>query len=164
MPQDYSLKRLVSEKIDSDSLQKDRNDSVDDQLDDMLESFVKESKVRNMESIRRPHKRISEAETTFQTKPTGKQRKLEDIDVENFARRALELAESPQDSIEFKDTILRRARNRIMMSYDATVLSAFDKELQERHGVEIGKSDASKEEEFQAPRAAQAGPISGGAA
>ena len=46
-------------------------------------------------------------------------------------------------------------------NYSQDVVDSFKECLQEVHGIEIGKSDKEREDEFEAPKAGAAGPMGG---
>lgn len=87
---------------------------------------------------------------------------LEDLDMGSFVSEVMRLVDNYDSLLEVKNTILRRAANYLTKNYEAEAAEAFKEELLESHGIEIGKSKADvADEEFQAPKAAAAGPMGG---
>jgi len=87
----------------------------------------------------------------------------EDIDVETFADEVVRLIENYDSLLEMRNTILRRAVNYLLKSYQPDVGDSFKEVLEDSHGIEIGKSKFEMEDEFMAPRADRAGNSPGGA-
>lgn len=87
----------------------------------------------------------------------------EDIDVETFADEVVRLIENYDSLLEMRNTILRRAVNYLLKSYEPDVGDSFKEVLEDSHGIEIGKSKFEMEDEFMAPRADRAGNSPGGA-
>ena len=90
--------------------------------------------------------------------------KLEDISMGSFVSDVMRLVENYESLLEVKNTILRRAANYLSENYEGDAVQAFKEELLESYGVEIGMSESDKEDQIQAPKAAAAGPMGGGAA
>lgn len=83
---------------------------------------------------------------------------LDDVNVESFADSVVRLVENYDSLLEVRNTILRRAVNFLTKTYDIDVVDSFKEVVQERHGIEIGKSKSEMEEDdFQPPAAARAG-------
>lgn len=83
---------------------------------------------------------------------------LDDVNVESFADSVVRLVDNYDSLLEVRNTILRRAINFLAKTYDIDVVDSFKEVVQERHGIEIGKSKSEMEEEdFQPPAAARAG-------
>jgi hypothetical protein len=85
------------------------------------------------------------------------------LDMNTFAGSVVRLIENYDSLLEVRNTILRRARNFLVKNYEETAAQKFDEVLQEEHGLEIGKSKQDQKDEFEAPRAGQAGPFGAGA-
>jgi hypothetical protein len=90
----------------------------------------------------------------------------DDIDVGSFVTDVMRLVDNYDNLLEIRNTILRRASNYLAKNYDKSAVETFKEELLESYGVEIGVSQSEKEDEteFQAPKAAAAGPAGGGGA
>ena len=89
--------------------------------------------------------------------------KLENIDIGSFVSDVVRLVENYDSLLEVKNTIFRRAYNKLAKSYDQETVDAFNDELLESYGVEIGKTDSEVEDDFEAPKAGFAGPMGGSA-
>lgn len=88
--------------------------------------------------------------------------KLEDIDIKSFVTDVVRLVDNYENLLEIRNTILRRASNFLAKSYEKDVPEAFKEELLESFGIEIGQSEAEKQDKFMAPKAGAAGPMGGG--
>lgn len=161
------LRSLIAEEIQSivevekKGVKKEREDSLDSQIDKYFIDYESESKSSKLESkdFRRTMKRfLSEA------KNDEKKLTSEDINVENFVNNVMRLIENYDVLLEVRNTILRRAVNFLMDGYEPDVVSNFKESLLDIHGIEIGKSQFEAEDEkYQAPPADRAGPSPGGA-
>lgn len=83
---------------------------------------------------------------------------LDDIDLEAFVNGVVRLIENYDNLLEFRSTLLRRARNFIAKSYGSEVVDEFERIAREDHGVAAGKTEREvSDERFTAPRADRAG-------
>lgn len=174
------LARLLREG-DDEPKKESGEDSVDSQIDKYLsqyESQAKEESKTKFESVSFSRmtydwRRLTEAEDdekkddkkdddTESEEP--KKPKLEDINMGAFVSDVMRLVDNYDSLLELKNTILRRAANYLTENYEGDVLQSFKEELLESYVVEIGQSESEKEDQVQAPKAAAAGPMGGGAA
>jgi hypothetical protein len=167
------LRKLIAEEVRKNILEvgeKDKpeegEDSLDAQVDRYLIDYEKESRASKNEGrdFRMMVRRfLSEAE---EEKDEEAQEKLkaEDIDVETFINSVIRLIDNYDALLEVRNTILRRAVNFLIKSYEPTVAQTFKDSLLDSYGFEIGKSKAEVEdEEFEKPAADRAGSSPGGA-
>lgn len=171
------LARLLREANEEESSQEKNfekepgEDSIDDQIDKFLSEYESEAKNSKNEAkdFRALTRRfLSEAEEDKKESEKNKEKKpskpaSEDIDMGSYVSSVMRLVENYDSLLEVKNTILRRAANYIAKNYEKDAVDAFKEELLEGHGIEIGKSKFEQEDEFQAPKAASAGPAGGGA-
>lgn len=90
---------------------------------------------------------------------------LEDLDIKSYTSGVIRLIDNYDTLLEVHNTLLRRATNFLVKSYDAATVEAFKAELLESYGLEIGVSDEERKDdlEFQPPKAGAAGPMGGSA-
>ena len=167
------LARLLRE-ADEEPKKEEGEDSVDAQIDKYLsqyESQAKEDASAKMESVTfsrltRDWKRLVEAEDEEKEEETKvpEKGKLEELDMKSFVSDVMRLVDNADSLLELRNTILRRAANYLSENYEGDVLQTFNDELLESHGIEIGQSEAEKQDEIQPPKAGAAGPMGGGAA
>jgi hypothetical protein len=158
-------------------------DSLDSQVDKYLVDYEKEAKNSKNEGLnfRNLSRRfLTEADEDEEDEKEGEEepeeeeeagddeeKKLteEDIDVSSFATSVMRLIDNYDSLLEVRNTILRRASNFLAKNYNKEAVDLFNEELLETHGVEIGKTDAEKQDdEFELPAADRAGasPSGGG--
>lgn len=145
-------------------------DSLDAQVDKYLTDYEHEAKSAQQEGLdlRSITRRLLEAEDESEpgaiTAAGGAapQPGAGEIDVESFSNSVVRLIENPENLLEFRDTILKRAANFLAKAYSTEIVDEFKRVMREEHDMEIGKSNFDIEDEYEAPRAGQAGP--GGAA
>lgn len=90
---------------------------------------------------------------------------LEDLDVESFANDVARLIESADSLLEFRSTIVRRAKNFLMKTYDDDVTTRFEDTLRDEHGIVAGETEQeTQDSQFAAPVADRAGDGGSGAA
>lgn len=83
---------------------------------------------------------------------------IDDIDIPSFTNGVVRLIDNYDSLLEVRNTILRRARNFLMKSYEPSVADSFDENLEDAHGLQAGKSKyEDDDEDFQAPAADRAG-------
>lgn len=170
------LRKLIVEEVRKNILEvgeKDKpeegEDSLDTQVDKYLADYEKESRASKNEGrdFRMMVRRfLLEAEEDEEKKDEETQEKLkaEDIDVETFVNSVIRLIDNYDALLEVRNTILRRAVNFLIKSYEPDVAQAFKDSLLDSYGFEIGKSKAEVEdEEFEKPVADRAGSSPGGA-
>ena len=144
-------------------------DSLDAQVDKFLAEYeeqAKQAKTEGMDFRMMTRRFLREAgEDEEEEKPADDEADkptAEDMDMGSFASDVMRLVENIDSLLEVKNTVLRRAANYLAKNYDQAAVDAFKEELLESHGVEIGQSQADKDDSFEAPRAAAAGPMGGG--
>lgn len=160
------LRKIISEEIkkslheaEEKQLKENGEDSLDAQIDRYLVSYESESKSVKKEGkdfrmfLRRY---LSEAE---EPKPEDKKLSEDDIDVAVFVDSVMRLIDNYDSLLEVRNTILRRAVNFLVKGYEPEVALAFKDLLQDRFGVEIGKTHTESEDDAQErPIADRAGP------
>lgn len=160
-------------------------DSLDDQVDKFLVDYESEAKLSKTEGLdfRSMTRRfLLEAEDDEEDKKDedeeeekvdkedeedeseDKKLELDELDMSSYVRDVMRLVDNYDSLLEVRNTILRRAVNYVSDRYEPDAVEAFKEELLESYGIEIGRSDADKEDEFQAPKAGAAGPMGGGGA
>ena len=167
LPGSYRLRDLVKrlyEEADKEEQRESGEDSLDDQVDRLFSGYLKEAKNsknegRSFDSLVR---RVLREEDDEEEDDEPEKGTIEDVDVQSFANDVMRLVENYDTLLEIRNTLLRRASNYLSKVFEDDVVSAFEDALKEGHGVEIGVTDVEKETEFQAPAAAQAGPMGGG--
>lgn len=147
-------------------------DSLDAQVDKYLLDYENDAKGASSEPKtesrrRRSLKRLHEADDGDDTitaagGTAAGASENKDIDVEKFAASVARLIQNPDNLIEFKDTLMKRAANYLKKAYPDDVVEGFNKVMRDQFQLEAGKSEFDMEDEFEAPRAAQAGPGGGG--
>lgn len=163
------LARLLRE-AEEEPKKESGEDSIDDQIDKYLsqyESQAKEDSKEKFESVsyeKMTHdwRSLTEAEDEDKKDEKPEKTKLEEVNMGSFVSDVMRLVENYDSLLEIKNTILRRAANYLSTNYEADALQAFKEELLESYGVEIGQSEAEKQDEFQPPKAGAAGPMGGG--
>jgi hypothetical protein len=169
------IARLLREAEEDKPKKEEGEDSVDAQIDKYLsqyESQAKEDASAKMESVTfdrltRDWKRLVEAEDEEKEDKKDEELekgKIEELNIESFVSDVMRLVDNADSLLELRNTILRRAANYLSKNYEGDVLQSFNDELLESHGIEIGQSEAEKQDEFQPPKAGAAGPMSGGGA
>lgn len=171
-----SLKNLVQSllKEAKEDEKESGEDSLDAQIDKYLANYEAEAKNSKNEALdfrmmtRRFLIEAGEDEEGGDKKAekSEKPEKLtaEDLDVNSFVVDVMRLVDNYDNLLEVQNTILRRAANFLVDSYETDVVNAFKEELLDSYGIEIGKSKSEKEDEFEAPKAGAAGPAGGGGA
>lgn len=155
------------EKVDKE----EGTDSLDNQVDKYLADYESEAKSVKTEgfdygSVARRFLSEAEGDEELDIDTSGEEDDSlteEDIDVEAFANSVMRLVDNYDSLLEIQNTLLRRASNFLMKNYDKDVVESFKDVLMETHGVEIGKSKSEEEDDIESPKAAEAGPIGGGA-
>lgn len=172
-------RRALQEQLGQDEAEKGE-DSLDAQVDKYLVDYEKESKASKTEGkdfrsfVRRF---LTEAEDDEKKDDEDKEddedkseeeketKKLssDDIDVDVFVDSVMRLVDNYDNLLEVRDTVLRRAVNFLLKSYEKDVVDSFKEDLIERYDVEIGKSKfETDDDKFQAPTADRAGVNPGG--
>lgn len=144
---------------------KEKEDSIDDQVDRYISSYETDSKIVKKESFDfRSSIRsfLSEGEDEPKEEE-GKKLSVEDIDMPNFVNNIVRLVANYDSLLEIQDTILKRAANFLTENYDKDTVQAFKDELLDAHSITIEKSSKDKEEAYPAPKAGAAGPAGGAA-
>ena len=96
------------------------------------------------------------------TRPGTEPLSLDDIDVEAFTNGVVRMINNIDSLLEVRSTIVRRAASFLSKDYDDQVLKATMESFKEMHGIVPGKTRREVEgEDFQAPRAGEAGPAGG---
>lgn len=175
-----SIVKLLREASKDEEKEKGE-DSIDSQIDQFFSDFEKEGKNAQLEGMhfRTTVRRFlleaeGDEEKGDEEKPKDdekdkeaeepKKLTIEDINVDSFADGVVRLIDNYDSLLEVRNTILRRAVNFLLKSYEPDVADSFKESLEERHGLEVGKSKSEKDdEEFQPPAADRAGASPGGA-
>ena len=184
------LKKIIREQIRSvlleETVKKELQDSLDQQVDDFLISYESDAKVKKNEGfdfrsmtrsfLSTTSRNLLEAEgdeeeekpadeTGDEEKPEEKKKlSAEDIDIEEFASSVVRLIDNYDSLLEVRNTLARRAMNFLSDNYSPDVVSQFKIVLEDEHDITVGKSKADEEDnEFPAPAAARAGSGGGGA-
>lgn len=162
-----SLVRLLREA--EEAKKEDGEDSLDSQIDRYFSDYEAEAKNSKNEGVNLRNitqRLLREEDDNAGDSEESEPEKLsaDDIDVKSFVADVMRLVDNYDNLLEINNTILRRAANFLVKSYDESILDVFKEELMESYGVEIGKSKIDKEEEFEAPKAGAAGPMGGGGA
>lgn len=147
--------------------EKEKEDSLDAQVDRYITSYEADSKMTKQESFdfrQSVRDFLTEGEDEADKADAPKNMKLEDINMANFVNNVMRLVVNYDNLLEVRDTILKRALNFLAENYDVDTVEAYKSELFDQHGVEIGKTQKDiDDEEFAAPKAGAAGPAGGGA-
>lgn len=184
------LKKIIREQIRSvlleETVKKELQDSLDQQVDDFLISYESDAKVKKNEGfdfrsmtrsfLSTASRNLLEAEgdeeeekpadeTGDEEKPEEKKKlSAEDIDIEEFASSVVRLIDNYDSLLEVRNTLARRAMNFLSDNYSPDVVSQFKIVLEDEHDITVGKSKADEEDnEFPSPVAAGAGSGGGGA-
>jgi len=185
------LKKIIREQIRSvlleETVKKELQDSLDQQVDDFLISYESDAKVKKNEGfdfrsmtrsfLSTASRNLLEAEGDEEEekpademgdeeKPEEKKKlSAEDIDIEEFASSVVRLIDNYDSLLEVRNTLARRAMNFLSDNYSPDVVSQFKIVLEDEHDITVGKSKADEEDnEFPAPAAARAGSGGGGGA
>ena len=178
-----SLVKVLREAPEDNLMKENKEDSVDDQIDSFFSGYEKESKNVKQEGrdfrsfVRRFLIEAEEEEKDEEEKDDESEDKksedeepeepkkltIEDIDVNSFTESVVRLVENYDSLLEIRNTILRRAANFLLKSYEPDVVDAFKENLSDQHGLDIGLSKTEQEDEdFQPPAADRAGSSPGG--
>ena len=148
-------------------------DSLDAQIDKYLSSYEEEAKNSKNEGFNYgmiARRFIFEAgededkEDDQKDEKPAEPEKLtgDDLNMDSFVTDVMRLVDNYDNLLEIRNTLLRRAANRLAKNYEPDVLAAFKETLLESYGVEIGQTESEKQDEYQAPKAGAAGPMGGG--
>jgi hypothetical protein len=148
-----ALKRLIEnmllEEENTDEMPQEEGDSVDSQIDAKLTQFESDSSTSS----------VKEEDDVGVEKKTQ-----EDINVESFATDVVRLVENFENLIEFKNVVMRRAKNFLKKVYSQEVIKLFEDEMK-KQGFAISKSSLDiADEDFPAPDAERSGASAGGGA
>jgi hypothetical protein len=184
------LKKIIREQIRSvlleETVKKELQDSLDQQVDDFLISYESDAKVKKNEGfdfrsmtrsfLSTTSRNLLEAEgdeeeekpadeVGDEEKPEEKKKlSAEDIDIEEFASSVVRLIDNYDSLLEVRNTLARRAMNFLSDNYSQDVVNQFKIVLEDEHDITVGKSKAEEEDnEFPSPVAAGAGSGGGGA-
>lgn len=184
------LKKIIREQIRSvlleETVKKELQDSLDQQVDDFLISYESDAKVKKNEGfdfrsmtrsfLSTTSRNLLEAEgdeeeekpadeAGDEEKPEEKKKlSAEDIDIEEFASSVVRLIDNYDSLLEVRNTLARRAMNFLSDNYSQDVVTQFKIVLEDEHDITVGKSKAEEEDnEFPSPVAAGAGSGGGGA-
>jgi|688.fasta_scaffold226832_2 hypothetical protein len=184
------LKKIIREQIRSvlleETVKKELQDSLDQQVDDFLISYESDAKVKKNEGfdfrsmtrsfLSTTSRNLLEAEgdeeeekpadeAGDEEKPEEKKKlSAEDIDIEEFASSVVRLIDNYDSLLEVRNTLARRAMNFLSDNYSQDVVTQFKIVLEDEHDITVGKSKAEEEDnEFPTPVAAGAGSGGGGA-
>lgn len=153
-------------------------DSLDDQVDRFLVDYETEAKMSKSEGLDfrsmtrrflqeaddedKDEDKTDEKGDDEKSEPLARKSDLDEIDMGSFVRDVMRLVENVDSLLEVRNTVLRRAANFIANKYESDAVDSFKEELLESYGIEIGRSDSEKEDEFQAPKAGASGPAGAG--
>jgi hypothetical protein len=158
------LRMLLREELTGDETPDEMNDSLDSQVDRYLAKYESDSKPSKLESVDHrlmTRKFLIEADEDQDELPTTDEpTKLssDDIDVESFVDNVVRLIENYDSLLEVRSTLVRRAKNFLVKSYDADVIKSFEDTLRETHGIIAGETKKSvSDDQFQPPPADRAG-------
>lgn len=162
-----SVRGILSENVKDKELE----DSIDRQVDKYLSDYEKEAKTVKKEGLdfrfmsrRFFTQTLSEAEEDKKDEDSKEKLTLEDLDVEIFADSVVRLIDNYDSLLEIQDTLSKRAVNFLKENYDEATVQAFKDIMLEQYDINIGKSQISDSEKFQAPPADRAMGSGGGAA
>ena len=144
-------------EADENTPELEKEDSIDSQVDRYLAQFEVEAKASQNEGndFRSLTRRLlSEAEDDEESGDSTEDiAKLttEDIDMSSFVNGVIRLIDNYDNLLEVRNTLLRRAKNFLLKSYDQKVVESFEDALLDDHGIEIGLSKKSTEEDHFSP-------------
>lgn len=157
---------LRQELLKEAEVKKEKEDSIDAQVDRFISSYEADSKIVKKESFNFRNsirQFLSEGEDEPENKEETKKLSVEDIDMASFVNNIVRLVVNYESLLEIQDTILKRAANFLAENYDSDAVEAFKNELLDTHSITIEKSSKDKEEAYPPPKAAAAGPAGGAA-
>lgn len=172
------LRKLISEETRKiivevgEKDKKEKDDSLDAQIDKYLINYEAESKSAKNEGkdfrmmVRRFLIEADEEEKDKDEDESEEKEKLtaEDLDIESFMTSVMRLIDNYDSLLEVRGTILKRASNFLLEGYEPDVTQSFKDSVFDVYGIKIGKSKEDiKDEEPQAPAADRAGSSPGGA-
>jgi hypothetical protein len=151
-------------------------DSLDAQVDKYISDYESEAKSAKVEgrdwraTMKRFLREADDDEASDQATSApddsvdvdSSKQSVDDIDVDSFVNSVVRLIENYDNLLEVRNTILRRAANFLGKNYDRSVVDSFKEKLEDVHGIEIGKSRKDVEDDFEAPKAGEAGPFGSG--
>jgi len=170
--------RKILFEAEEAELKEPGEDSIDSQIDSYFSDYESEAKNLQREGrdfrslVRRFLREAAEDEEESKEKDDEEEKEdkeddeekepekltIDDVNVESFASSVVRLIDNYDSLLEIRNTILRRAVNFLSKSYEKDVVDSFKEVVQERHGMEIGKSKSEiEDEDFQPPAAARAG-------
>lgn len=178
------LRKIISEETRKIILEVKENeeetgeDSIDSQIDSYFSDYeaksksVKKNESKSLFGFMKKLLREADEDEKKKDDEKGKEddegdeepKKLtsDDINVESFVNDVVRLIENYDSLLEVRNTILRRAVNFLLKSYEPDVADSFKEVLEDNHGLEIGKSKFESEDDFEIPRADRAGNSPGG--
>ena len=155
-----TVKRLLEEP-EPTSLEKENDDSLDNQVDRYFGEYEGEAKNSKQEGkdFRALTRRIvSEAEGDDQASGVPGKLSGDNIDVESFANSVARMIDNYDSLLEVRSTLARRAKNFLLKSYDEEVVASFMRCMREDHGIVPGENKGDIDaEEYPAPTADRAG-------
>lgn len=148
-------------------------DSVDSQVDEYLSKYEKsagENKTEAQRFLRDILNEADEDEEKSEEEPaedeeeasveTVPKQSLDDLNVESFANDVARLIANYDNLLEINSTILTRATNFLIDSYDDEVVRSFQEAMREQHGLMAGKTSAEvSSDSIVVPSAGAAGPV-----
>lgn len=133
-----------------DLVKEDGQDSIDDQIDDFLTQYESDSTPSKNEAL----KRLQSVRRLIEAPEDEKEVKKEnELDVDAYANNVSRLIENFDSLIETRNTILRRAINFLVENHDSTIVDEFKEKMKTEHGLEVGKTKADTNLEYQSPLA-----------
>lgn len=179
--QETTLRRIARLLREAKDEKEEGQDSIDSQIDSFFSDYEAESRNSKNEGkdfrmlVRRflieaeedeekkededKEKDKEKDEKKDEEKESAEPKKLtiDDINVDTFADSVVRLIDNYDSLLEIRNAILRRSVNFLLKSYSPDVAEAYKTSLEERHGLESGKSKYDEDEDFQPPPADRAG-------
>ena len=175
--QETTLRRIARLLREAKDEKEEGQDSIDSQIDSFFSDYEAESRNSKNEGkdfrmlVRRFLIEAEEDEEKKEDEDKEKDEKkdeekesaepkkltIDDINVDTFADSVVRLIDNYDSLLEIRNAILRRSVNFLLKSYSPDVAEAYKTSLEERHGLESGKSKYDEDEDFQPPPADRAG-------
>lgn len=178
--QESALRRIARLLREAKEEKEEGQDSIDSQIDSFFSDYEAESRNSKNEGkdfrmlVRRflieaeedkeedkdkEEKDKKDEKEEEEEKPAEPEKlTIDDINVDTFADNVVRLIDNYDSLLEIRNAILRRSINFLLKGYSPDVAEAYRTTLEERHGLQAGKSKYEEEDEdFQPPPADRAG-------
>jgi len=174
--QESALRRIARLLREAKEEKEEGQDSVDSQIDSFFSDYEAESRNSKNEGkdfrmlVRRFLLEAEEDKEEDKDKDKKEEKDkeeeaasepekltIDDINVDTFADSVVRLIDNYDSLLEIRNAILRRSINFLLKGYSPDVAEAYKTSLEERHGLEAGKSKYEEDEDFQPPPADRAG-------